>query len=80
MIGIDWLSPTERNWENYYSEAQQFYYAHGNLDVPVTYRTENGMWLGRWVSRQQKDYNKLKTSGANGNQIARLSAIGMTWT
>ena len=80
MIGIDWLFPTERDWENYYAEARLYYLSHGNLDVPVTYRTEKGLWLGRWVSRQKEDRVKLKTSGVNGDQVARLSAIVMTWT
>ena len=78
-LKMDWMFPTERDWENYYAEAQRFYLAHGNLSVPITYRTETGMWLGRWVEKQQRDRGKLKTSGANGNQIARLEQLGMTW-
>ncbi len=78
-LKMDWMFPTERDWENYYAEAQRFYLAHGNLSVPVTYRTETGMWLGRWVAKQKKDRNKLKTSGANGNQIRRLDELGMIW-
>ena len=78
-IGIDWLFPSERDWENYYAEARRYYLSHGSLDVPVTYRTENGLWLGRWVKRQRRDHSKLKSSGANGDQIARLEQVGMIW-
>ena len=43
-------------------------------NVPVTYRTYDGLWLGRWVQRQ-----RLKTTGMNGNQVMRLEQVGMVW-
>lgn len=34
---------------------------------------------GYRIERQQISSDTLKTSDANGNQVARLTEIGMTW-
>ena len=78
-IGMEWLSVNERKWEHYYNEAKRYYLSHGDLEVPSSYRTENGVWLGKWIARLRKNKNNLKTVGVNGNQVLRLEQIGMQW-
>ena len=78
-IGMEWLSVNERIWERNYDEAKRYYLSHGHLDVPPSYRTENGVWLGRWIVQMRKNKDRLKTSGVHGNQILRLERIGMRW-
>ena len=71
-IHFDWLTPKERQWEDYFACAEKYYRENGNLKVPVTYR--DGFWLGRWVSTQRKNKAKLTNP-----QIQRLNDIGMEW-
>ena len=40
-------------WDRYYEEAEQYYQQHGNLNIPVSYKTNNGLALGRWISKQR---------------------------
>lgn len=40
-------------WDRYYEEAEQYYQLHGNLNIPVSYKTNNGLALGRWISKQR---------------------------
>ena len=77
-IGMDWLFPMERRWENGYAVAKEYYSKHGNLDVPEDYRLGD-FALGSWIKKQREEKSNLKTSGANGDQISRLDAIGMNW-
>ena len=44
--------------------------------MPCTYVDEDGLPLGMWLWRIRKNKVKLKTSGANGNQVERLAKIG----
>lgn len=74
-IGMAWLSKTEQNWEQYFSAAEQFYTENGHLRVPVTYKTGNGLWLGRWVTNQRE---KQQTGKLTSEQVTRLAAINMT--
>lgn len=73
-ISFDWLSPKERMWEDYFISAEKYYSVNGNLKVPVTYRDDAGLWLGRWVVSQRKNKAKLTES-----QIQQLNDIGMEW-
>ena len=77
-IGMDWLFPTERAWEDGYAAAERYFQKHGNLNVPEDFR-DGDFVLGAWVRRQRESRDSLATSGANGNQILRLNAIGMVW-
>lgn len=78
-IGMDWLSPQARLWEIRFELCRAYYEEHGNLDMPTTYVTDDGMQLGLWLWRIKKGKIKLSTSGENGNQIKRLESIGIRW-
>ena len=41
-------------WQERYDLAKQYQEEHGNLDVPLSYKTENGIWLGSWLYRQRQ--------------------------
>lgn len=78
-IGMEWISVQERQWEHFYEEAKNYYLLNGHLDIPYSFRSEDGLWLGHWIARQRKNRSRLKTTGANENQILRLEQIGMVW-
>ena len=73
-IGMDWRSPSERQWEKGLQEAGAYYQEHGNLQVPVTYRSGSGFCLGRWVKRQRENKEKL-----DERRIALLDRCRMVW-
>ena len=79
-IGMDWLSSVERDWENHYDSAERYYHKYGTLSMPSTYVDESGFPLGMWLWRIRTNKIKLKTEGANGNQIERLKAIGFSFS
>ncbi|NEA27619.1 Helicase associated domain protein [Actinomadura bangladeshensis] len=39
-------------WMEFYGAARAWRDAHGHLNVPYEHRTQTGLWLGRWLSRQ----------------------------
>lgn len=75
-IGMDWLTSVERDWENHYASAERYYREHGTLAMPCTYVDEGGFPLGMWLWRIRGGKIKLRTEGANGNQLERLKKIG----
>lgn len=68
-------------WDKYYLLAVNYYNHYGNLKVPVTFKTldginynESGIKLGSWLSMQRT--NKYLEE----NRIIRLNNIGMIWS
>ncbi len=78
-IGMDWLTPMARVWENHFESCKRYYREHGDLRIPLSYVEEDGFQLGMWLWRIRTGKSKLKTTGENGNQIERLNSIGMVW-
>ena len=79
-IGMQWDAVSVR-WEQNYLEALRYYREHGDLNVPVKYKTDSGFNLGVWIrnlrqTRQERTKNRRLTE----MQIARLDAIGMQWS
>ena len=74
-IGMVWDAFSEK-WERGFAAAAQYYAEHGNLVMPVSYTTKNGLRLGVWVRNQKQTY-------ANGTlqqeKAARLEDIGIRW-
>lgn len=78
-IGMDWLSNQAREWETHFESCRKYYEKYGNLNMTTSFVSEDGFQLGLWLWRIRTGKMKLKTTGENGNQIARLESIGIVW-
>lgn len=74
-IGMVWDIERIR-WERQYRAAAEYYWEHGDLDIPVQYETPDGLKLGRWIQRMRRDY---KNDVLEKEYIERLESIGITW-
>lgn len=77
-IGMEW-SVISAKWEKNYAEAVAYYTEHGDLLVPVDYKTESGFALGAWLSNLRKTKRGKSRSRLTDEQIRRLDSIGMVW-
>ena len=67
-------------WDHYFAAASTYYAEHGNLKVPLRYKTPGGLSLGDWVQTQRQIRKGKRTFGAlTQQQIERLDGIGMVW-
>ena len=55
-LGMVWEKPD--SWQHRYEMAAAYKAAHGSLEIPAQYRTEEGVWLGSWVSRQKQLFRR----------------------
>ena len=75
-IGMDWRTWPEVQWDKAYDAAKLYSKAHGNLEVPLRYKTESGFRLGIWINEQRKKHLQGKLSR---EQISRLNRLDMVW-
>ena len=67
-------------WDYYFAAASTYYAKHGNLKVPLRYKTPGGLSLGDWVQTQRQIRKGKRTFGTlTQQQIERLDGIGMVW-
>ena len=74
-LGMVWDGISDR-WERNYHAAMDYYREHGNLKVPPTYVSADGLNLGRWIQSSRKSY---RNGMLDRDQIDRLERIGMLW-
>lgn len=77
-IGMIWDS-ARAQWEHHFGWAAAYYDEHGNLDVPVSYMTEDGFPLGKWLSQIRTAKRGKAQLRLTETQIASLDEIGMVW-
>ena len=78
-IGMAWDNKTVL-WNKYYGAASKYYKEHGDLNVPINYKTEDGVNLGLWISKVRAMYRgSLNSSTLTKEQIAKLEEIGILW-
>lgn len=66
------------SWDTMYLEAEKYYKAHGDLLPVMSYETESGHALGRWVATQRA--NRRKNDPAmTQERVTALERIGMDW-
>ena len=67
-------------WDHYFAAASTYYAEHGNLKVPLRYKTPGGLSLGDWIQTQRQIRKGKRTFGTlTQQQIERLDSIGMVW-
>lgn len=78
---MDWANRNDRKWQTAYEAAVKYHAAHGNLDVPIEYIDEDGILLGKWVSRQRYAWQNPERSSARvtPERKALLDELGMNW-
>lgn len=76
MKVIDEFQKKRLTWDEWYKLLKQYYEEHGNLLIPFTYLTSDGICLGQKISELRKLYKdgKLKKE-----LIEQLNAIEMVW-
>ena len=62
------------SWEKRYRLAKTYYEEHGDLNIAQQYKTEEHIWLGKWIYEQKRNKKKLTEI-----QIRKLDEINMDW-
>ena len=76
-IGMRW-DTVDYLWERNYNSALEYYHEHGDLDVPASYISPNGVRLWDWINKLRKQRQERPES-ITDEQIRRLDEIGMLW-
>lgn len=77
-LGICWESYSDLQWDRYYAQAAQYYAKAGNLDVKISYVTEDGFRLGIWLNNIRQ-YRQHGSRVLNSRRQRQLEQIGMIW-
>ncbi len=73
-IGFVWNPKKNVRWAQFFDALVRYKKENGNLDVPVSFTTADGIQLGRWVRRQRNSENSL-----SDEKKKKLSDIGFVW-
>lgn len=72
-LGMLWDRRSDRLWQRGYSEALAYRRAHGDPDVPATFKTETGYRLGAWITVQRSNERLSE------RRRRLLDDLGMVW-
>ena len=86
QIGMNFGDVHMTKWMNMYNLAKAYYEHHGNLKIPVTFKTingyeydETGIKLGGWIALQGQTYRGKSRGNMTEEKIKKLENIGMIW-
>lgn len=77
-LGLAWDSERIR-WEERLAQARRYRQQHGDLLVPVDYKTPEGACLGQWIFNLRAVRRGQTGRRLTPEQIAQLDALGMYW-
>lgn len=67
-------------WQERYDLALAYKTEHGDLEIPSVYKTEDGVWLGVWISNlRAARKNRPDSYQVTPAHIKKLNSIGMVW-
>ena len=74
-LGMNWTGKHNATWDVAYAQACKYRQEHGDLNVPSSYVTENGIRLGRWIRSQREMYKTTLSE----TRKKKLDMLGMIW-
>lgn len=77
-IGMDFMTYRERQWENAYAHAADYYEMFGDIDIPATYEDDDGFRIGKWLKEQKNRYQN-NDPALTAFQIRRLEELDIDW-
>ncbi len=79
-LGMNW-NVSDWLWQRYYDACLDYRAAHGDLDVPADFVTEDGVRLGGWISNLRSSARSGSPDGLRltDEQKQALDALGMEW-
>ena len=80
-ISDSYIKSIDLNWYNTYEKLEDYYRTYGNIDVPASFVTPDGIKLGRWISNMRQSVKNPSANGIrlNSNKIRLLDQLGMDW-
>ncbi len=79
-IGMRWDRYVDYMWDRYIRACEQYRETYGNLLVPVSYETDDGLKLGRWIANLRvRKKNSQSLGTLTDERIKQLDNIGMVW-
>lgn len=77
-IGMEW-DARKAKWLCAFRCAEKYSEEHGNLRVPVNYKTKEGYCLGDWIRRMRDSYARHDPK-LTPERIEKLNELGMIWS
>ena len=74
-IGMRWGSKYDRQWDEAFDALCSYYNKYHTFDIPVSYKTDSGIALGKWIRRQRDYYANGKLTD---ERIEKLKSVGLT--
>ncbi|MEV0294773.1 Helicase associated domain protein [Nocardia sp. NPDC050710] len=82
VLGVDPANRRRRDpkhdsqWEDNLAAARAFHTQHGHLDIPSTYRSPDGRYLGKWLQHCRSNFDD---GTLRPERIQQLETLGITW-
>ena len=78
-IGMSWLDLSEERWNRNFRALKAYYDQHGDLDVPQTYVTSDGIHLGQFVKNMRFHRDTKYRKCLTPSRVIQLTQMGMIW-
>ena len=78
-IGMNWRDLADERWERNYEAVLAYYAQHGDLDVPQTYVTPDGLRLGQFVKNLRFHRDTKYRKRLTPSRVIQLTEMGMIW-
>ena len=81
-IADNYIKLIDLDWYLMYERLKKYSHKYGNINVPIYYKTPDGILLGHWLSNIRSSYKNPSYGNIrlNSNKIKLLEELGIDWT